>query len=135
MTKYPIDPFNYQLKVTAWTTISMLVGSHHCAGNREPHPRSGHALRQSKPIRSPQPADQWTEARDNTDQASISPQLPSWLESVMGPLTKCHSLSEDCPHLTSIAPEDATDTRVMVWLRGGLTSQAVEILTATKRSI
>lgn len=37
----------------------------------------------------------------------------------MGPLTKGHSLSEDCLHLTIIAPKDATNAPVMVWLHGG----------------
>lgn len=67
----------------------------------------------------PQPADQWTVARDCTDRASICPQLPSRLESVMGPLTKGHSQSESCLHLSVTAPNDATSAPVMVWLHGG----------------
>lgn len=67
----------------------------------------------------PQPTETWTEALDCTGRAPICPQLPSRLESVMGPLTKGHSLSEDCLRVSIIAPRDVTNAPVMVWLHGG----------------
>ncbi|KAJ5089339.1 hypothetical protein N7532_008023 [Penicillium argentinense] len=67
----------------------------------------------------PQPPDVWNETLDCTEPASICPQLPSRLESVMGPLTKGHRLDESCLHLSITAPKDVHDAPVMVWLHGG----------------
>lgn len=67
----------------------------------------------------PQPPDSWTESIDCTCRASICPQLPSRLESVMGPLTKGHALDENCLHLSVTAPADAKNAPVMIWLHGG----------------
>ncbi|KAJ5167245.1 uncharacterized protein N7482_006026 [Penicillium canariense] len=67
----------------------------------------------------PQPAGSWTEALDCTKRAPICPQLPSRLESAMGPLTTGHSLSEDCLRISIITPKDAKNAPVMVWLHGG----------------
>ena len=67
----------------------------------------------------PKPAESWTDPRDCTERAPLCPQLPSRLESVMGPLTKGHELSEDCLHVSITAPKDATNAPVMVWLHGG----------------
>lgn len=67
----------------------------------------------------PQNPDSWTESLDCTDHAALCPQLPSRLESVMGPLTKGHALDENCQHLSITAPKDAKDAPVMVWLHGG----------------
>jgi para-nitrobenzyl esterase len=67
----------------------------------------------------PQYTDNWTEVLNCTRHAAICPQLPSRLESVMGPLTKGHALEEDCLHLSITAPKDARDAPVMIWLHGG----------------
>lgn len=67
----------------------------------------------------PQPTEIWIETLDCTERAPICPQLPSRLESVMGPLTKGHSLSEDCLRVSIVGPRDVTNAPVMVWLHGG----------------
>ncbi|KAJ5359364.1 uncharacterized protein N7496_011777 [Penicillium cataractarum] len=74
---------------------------------------------QAERFKTPQPTKNWTAALDCTERAPICPQLPSRLESVMGPLTKGHSLSEDCLHVSIIAPKDVANAPVMVWLHGG----------------
>ncbi|KAJ5553736.1 hypothetical protein N7494_003114 [Penicillium frequentans] len=61
----------------------------------------------------------WSDVLDCTSRAPICPQLPSRLEAVMGPLTKGHSMDEDCLHLSITAPHNATQAPVMVWLHGG----------------
>lgn len=73
----------------------------------------------AKRFQTPQPTRKWTEILDCTDRAPICPQLPSRLESVMGPLTKGHNLSEDCLRVSVIAPKDVTNATVIVWLHGG----------------
>ncbi|KAJ5388419.1 hypothetical protein N7509_010960 [Penicillium cosmopolitanum] len=67
----------------------------------------------------PQYTDSWTKVLDCTGRATICPQLPSRLESVMGPLTKGHALNEECLHLSITAPRDTKDAPVMIWLHGG----------------
>ncbi|KAL2823260.1 Alpha/Beta hydrolase protein [Aspergillus cavernicola] len=57
--------------------------------------------------------------RDCTKPASICPQLPSRLESVMGPLTAGFALDENCLHLSITAPKNAKKAPVMMWLHGG----------------
>ncbi|KAL6247849.1 hypothetical protein RBB50_005197 [Rhinocladiella similis] len=61
----------------------------------------------------------WTEPRDCTEPATISPQLPSRLESVLGPIAANRRMDEDCLNLGVIAPANASHAPVMVWLHGG----------------
>ncbi|KAJ5450442.1 uncharacterized protein N7458_006891 [Penicillium daleae] len=74
---------------------------------------------QAERFEAPRPIKNWTEILNCTERAPICPQLPSRLESVMGPLTKGHSLSEDCLRVSIIAPKNVTNAPVMVWLHGG----------------
>ncbi|KAF9895171.1 hypothetical protein FE257_000073 [Aspergillus nanangensis] len=67
----------------------------------------------------PQPTEHWQQAIDCTKPASICAQLPSRLESVMGPLTQGHPMSENCLHVSVVAPRDAQGAPVLVWLHGG----------------
>ncbi|KAJ5682700.1 hypothetical protein N7462_005865 [Penicillium macrosclerotiorum] len=73
----------------------------------------------AKRFETPQPIGPWTEILDCTERAPICPQLPSRLESVMGPLTTGHALSEDCLRVSVTAPKNAKNAPVMVWLHGG----------------
>ncbi|KAJ5146991.1 hypothetical protein N7526_000343 [Penicillium atrosanguineum] len=105
--------------MTAKTTIQLPVGPITALATEGIIHARGIPYAKANRFEAPQPADQWTEARDCTDRASICPQLSSRLESVMGPLTEGHSLNEDCLHLTITAPNDATNAPVMIWLHGG----------------
>ncbi|KAL2810906.1 Alpha/Beta hydrolase protein [Aspergillus granulosus] len=67
----------------------------------------------------PDPISPWTTAIDCTAPAPICPQLPSRLESVMGPLTAGHEQSESCLTLSITAPIDVSNSPVMVWFHGG----------------
>lgn len=67
----------------------------------------------------PQPPSKWNEVLNCTSRAALCPQLPSRLESVMGPITKGHALDEDCLHLSITARKDAKNAPVLVWLHGG----------------
>lgn len=80
-----------------------------------------------------QPAEQWTEAHNCTERVPICPQLASRLESVMGPLTKGQSLSEDCLHLSITAPKGATTHLLWSGSMAVLISQVAGNLTATSQ--
>ncbi|KAL4894058.1 Alpha/Beta hydrolase protein [Aspergillus ambiguus] len=73
----------------------------------------------AKRFETPQPTHQWTNPIDCTTRAALCPQLPSRLESVMGPLTQGHSMDEDCLTVSVTAPENAKNAPVLVWLHGG----------------
>ncbi|TPX15266.1 uncharacterized protein E0L32_004543 [Thyridium curvatum] len=74
---------------------------------------------QAERFQPPQPASGWTTPRDCTRPATLCPQLPSRLESVLGPVTRGREHAEDCLHVTVTAPRDAKDLPVLVWLHGG----------------
>ncbi|KAL2838384.1 Alpha/Beta hydrolase protein [Aspergillus pseudoustus] len=81
----------------------------------------------------PQPISAWTAGKDCTVPAPICPQLPSRLESVMGPLTAGHEQSESCLTLSVTAPlhyppheapcnnnnNNSALLPVLVWFHGG----------------
>ena len=67
----------------------------------------------------PRPRPAWQAVRDCTRPASIAPQLPSRLRSLIGDVEGVQS--EDCLSLTVWAPacESSSPRAVMVWLHGG----------------
>ncbi|KIW13930.1 hypothetical protein PV08_06711 [Exophiala spinifera] len=65
------------------------------------------------------PLPAWTEPRDCREPATTSPQLPSRLESVLGPISANRRIGEDCLNLSVVAPANAGHAPVMVWLHGG----------------
>jgi para-nitrobenzyl esterase len=67
----------------------------------------------------PQPLAPWTDVLDATTRGPASPQLPSRLDWVTGPVVDELALSEDCQVLSITAPSDANGLPVMVWFHGG----------------
>ena len=67
----------------------------------------------------PQPIAPWTDALDTTARGPASPQLPSRLDWVTGPVVDELAMSEDCQVLSVTAPSDANGLPVMVWFHGG----------------
>jgi para-nitrobenzyl esterase len=67
----------------------------------------------------PQPIAPWTDVLDTTARGPASPQLPSRLDWVTGPVIDELAMSEDCQVLSVTAPSDANGLPVMVWFHGG----------------
>ncbi|KAJ9647707.1 hypothetical protein H2204_000337 [Knufia peltigerae] len=61
----------------------------------------------------------WTDPKDCRELPAMCPQLPSRLESVLGPISAGRRMDEDCLHLSIFAPANASQAPVMVWLHGG----------------
>lgn len=67
----------------------------------------------------PEKVSPWTEPQDCTQKASICPQNPSRLGLVNGNLEKDMVQSEDCLHVSVVAPASAANAPVMVFIHGG----------------
>jgi para-nitrobenzyl esterase len=67
----------------------------------------------------PQAITPWPDVRDATARGPVSPQRPSRLAWVTGPVVDGLAMSEDCQVLSVTAPSDANELPVMVWLHGG----------------
>lgn len=70
-------------------------------------------------FQTPVPVPTWNTNKNCTQPAKICPQLPSRLETVLGPITANKEHDEDCLHLTIVAPENVSKAPVIVFLHGG----------------
>jgi para-nitrobenzyl esterase len=70
-------------------------------------------------FQAPRPVDDRGTVWDATHRGPRSPQNPSRLDGVTGPIGTELTVSEDCLVVSVVAPENAADAPVMVWLHGG----------------